>query len=221
MNASRLDPPQPGVKRRGYDASRRQAAATATQARVLQVAERLFLTGGYAATSVAAIAATAGVSPELVYKAFGGKAGLVREIQRRGLLGGGPTPAPERSDAAAASHIDGRTLLEEWTQLSTEVAPRVAPIMLLVRTAAATDADLVELLAQMAAERLDRMTLNAERLRGRPGVRSELSVDTIRDVLWTYTSPDLYELLVDHRGWTLADYRDFLLRGLTGQLLDT
>jgi AcrR family transcriptional regulator len=219
MNEVTVDPPDLPVKRRRYDASRRQAAAAATQARVLEVAERLFLTDGYAATSLAVIAATAGVSPELIYKAFGGKAGIVREIQRRGLLGGGPTPAPDRSDAAAASSIDARTLLEEWTQLSTEVAPRVAPIMLLVRTAAATDADLVELLGQMAAQRMDRMALNARRLRGRPGVRPELGVDQIRDVLWTYTSPDLYELLVDHRGWTLTEYRDFLLRGLCGQLL--
>jgi hypothetical protein len=93
--------------------------------------------------------------------------------------------------------------------------------MLLVRTAAATDAELVDLLAQMATQRLDRMTLNAQRLRGHPGVRPELSIEQIRDVLWTYTSPELYELLVHHRGWDLPDYRDFLLRGLTGQLLQT
>jgi AcrR family transcriptional regulator len=214
-----VDPADARVKSRRYDASRRQAAAAATQDRVLQVAEHLFLSRGYAATSVAAVAADAGVSAELIYKTFGGKAGLVREIQRRGLLGAGPTPAPDRSDAAAESSIDARGLLEAWTRLSTEVAPRVSPIMLLVRSAASTDADLADLLAQMAEQRLARMTLNAQRLSGRPGLRPGLSVDQIRDVLWTYTSPDLYELLVLRRGWTLADYRDFLLHGLTGQLL--
>lgn len=219
MNDVSVDPADPGVKGRRYDASRRKAAAAATQDRVLQVAERLFLEGGYAATGVAAIAAGAGVSAELIYKTFGGKAGLVREIQRRGLLGAGPTPAPDRSDAAAERGTDARTLLEEWTQLSTEVAPRVSPIMLLVRSAAATDTDLADLLADMAAQRLTRMTLNAERLLGRPGLRPGLSVEHIRDVMWTYTSPDLYELLVLQRGWTVPDYRDFLLHGLSGQLL--
>jgi len=219
MNNVSVDPADPGVKSRRYDASRRKAAAAATQDRVLQVAERLFLEGGYAATGVAAIAAGAGVSAELIYKTFGGKAGLVREIQRRGLLGAGPTPAPDRSDAAAERDTDARTLLEEWTQLSTEVAPRVSPIMLLVRAAAATDADLARLLDDMAAQRLTRMTLNAQRLLGRPGLRPGLSVEQIRDVLWTYTSPDLYELLVLQRGWSLTDYRAFLLHGLSGQLL--
>lgn len=216
-----MDPPRGHVKGRRYDASRRQANAARSHARVLDVAERLFLAEGYAPTSLPTIAAAAGVSVELIHKAFGGKAGLVREIQRRGLLGAGPTPAPERSDAASASDIDARTLLEQWTQLSTEVAPRVSPIMLLVRSAAATDADLAELHVQMAAQRLDRMTLNARRLSRRPGLRPELTVDQIRDVLWTYTSPDLYELLVNHRGWSLDRYRDFLLRGLTGQLLQS
>jgi AcrR family transcriptional regulator len=219
MNTVSVDPADPGVKSRRYDASRRKAAAAATQDRVLQVAERLFLEGGYAATGVAAIAAGAGVSAELIYKTFGGKAGLVREIQRRGLLGAGPTPAADRSDAAAERGTDARTLLEEWTQLSTEVAPRVSPIMLLVRSAAAADTDLADLLADMAAQRLTRMTLNAERLLGRPGLRPGLGVAQIRDVLWTYTSPDLYELLVLQRGWTVPDYRDFLLHGLSGQLL--
>jgi AcrR family transcriptional regulator len=216
-----MDLPRRRVKGRRYDASRRQATAARSHARVLQVAEHLFLTDGYATTSLATIAASAGVSVELIYKTFGGKAGLVREIQRRGLLGAGPTPAPERSDAASATDIDARTLLEQWTQLSVEVAPRVSPIMLLVRSAAATDGDLAELLGEMAAQRLDRMSLNAQRLSGRPGLRPELTIDQIRDVLWTYTSPDLYDLLVNQRGWPVDDYRRFLLHGLTGQLLQT
>lgn len=214
-----MDPPGGRVKGRRYDASRRQATAARSHARVLDVAERLLLGEGYAATSLRTIAAAADVSIELIYKTFGGKAGLVREIQRRGLLGAGPTPAPDRSDAASARDIDARSLLEQWTQLSTEVAPRVSPIMLLVRSAASTDADLAELLAQMAAQRLDRMTLNAERLARHPGIRPDLTIHQIRDVLWTYTSPDLYDLVINHRGWTLEQYRDFLLRGLTGQLL--
>src|SRR3954464_3416193 len=139
MNKESMDPAHREVKRRRYDASRRRAEAARTHAQVLEVAERLLLSNGYAATSVAAVATAAGVSAELIYKAFGGKAGLVREIQRRGLLGAGPVPAPERSDAAAASAADGESLLRTWALLATEVAPRTAPIMLLVRDGAASD----------------------------------------------------------------------------------
>jgi AcrR family transcriptional regulator len=186
---------------------------------VLDTAEQMLLAQGYAATTVAEIASAAGVSSELIYKSFGGKAGIVRAIQRRGLLGAGPLPAPDRSDALSATDIDARSLLREWSGLATEVSPRTAPIMVLVRAAAATDGELVGLLEEMADQRLQRMALNAERLVTHAGVRADLPVAQIRDVLWTYTSPELFDLLVTQRGWTIDGYRDYLFRGMCGQLL--
>ena len=215
-----MDPGPPRVKGRSYDASRRRAEAARTRARVLDVAKDMLLADGYAATSVAAVARSAGVSPELVYKAFGGKPGLVREMVRLGLLGAGPVPAPDRSDEIAATDIDARSLLRAWTQLATEVSPRTSPIMLLVKTAAATDADLAGLLQQVSAETLERMRLNAERLTRHAGVRGDLTVEQIRDVLWSYVSPELYDVLVNQRGWSIERYRDFLFRGMSAQLLE-
>ncbi len=55
--------------------SGRQAQARRTREVILDAAERKFMEGGYAATTVAAIAAEASVSVETVYKAFGGKPG--------------------------------------------------------------------------------------------------------------------------------------------------
>lgn len=214
-----MDPLPSRVKTRRYDASRRRADAARTRDRVLDAAEVLFLRHGYAATSVAAVARAADVSAELIYKTLGGKAGLVREIQRRGLLGAGVTPAPARSDALAATDIDARALLRAWARFTIEVAPRTAPIMLLVREAAAHDSELAALLGEMAAQRLERMALNAERLAAHPGVRPGLSAEHVRDVLWTYTAPDLYDLLVGQRGWPVDDYAEFVYRGLSGQLL--
>lgn len=216
-----MDPPEGRVKARTYDASGRRAGAARTRARVLDVAERMLLAEGYAATSVSSIAAAAGVSAELIYKSFGGKAGLVREIQRRGLQGAGPVPAPQRSDAIAATGIDARSLLAEWAQLATEVAPRGSPITLLVRAGAAADAELAGLLEEISAQRLERMALNAGRLMTHAGVRPELTVDQVRDVLWTYSAPELYELLVLRRRWSVDAYRDFIFRGMAGQLLDS
>jgi AcrR family transcriptional regulator len=220
MNIGSMDPPAPGVKPRRYDSSRRRARAERTQAAVLDAAQAMFFEEGYAGTSVAAVAAAAGVSAELIYKAFGGKAGLVRAIQHRGLQGAGAVPAPDRSDAIAATPIDARSLLDAWARLATEVAPRGSPIMLLVRTAAATDRELADLLEEMAAQRLERMAINAERLTAHAGVRRDLSVEQIRDVLWAYTAPELYDLLVNQRGWTIEAYGDYLFRGMSGQLLE-
>lgn len=214
-----VDPPPGAVKSRRYDASRRRAEAARTRNRVLDAAERLFLERGYAATTVAAVAADAGVSAELIYKSLGGKTGLVREIQQRGLLGAGPTPAPARSDAVAATDIDARTLLREWSRFTIEVGPRTAPMLLLVRAAAAQDAELADLLEEITAQHLERMALNARRLLTHAGVRPGLTADHIRDVLWTYTAPELYDRLVRQRGWSLEDFSEFVFRGMSGQLL--
>jgi len=51
------------------------------------------------------------------------------------------------------------------------------------------------------------MTLNAHRLGQHTGVRSGLTVEQVRDVLWTYSSPELCDLLVVQRGWTIDRYR--------------
>lgn len=211
----------PPVKPRRYDATRRRRAAARTRERVLDVAESLLLRHGYAETTMSAIAGAADVSTELIYKTFGGKTGLVREIQRRGLQGVGPVPAETRSDAVSAANLRAAAVIREWATLAAEVMPRVAPIMLLVRSAAANDPALAELLEKQTAQRLERMTHNAGRLIGHAGLRPDLDVEQIRDVLWTYASPELYQLLVLERGWTLPGYADFLFHGMCGQLLDS
>lgn len=212
---------EPAVKPRRYDATRRQDAAARTRSRVLDTAEQLLLRDGYAATTVSAIAEAAQVSDVLIYKRFGGKAGLVAEIQRRGLEGAGPVPAPERSDATAAGNQPASELLQSWAALATEVTPRTAPIMLLVRDAATTDPELATLHERMTQQRLDRMTINARRLTQHTGTRPELTVNRIRDILWTVTSPELYDMLIQQRGWTLSSYGDFLNATMASQLLQS
>ena len=84
--------------KRRYDSTGRQAQARRNRQAILDAAQRQFLEGGYAATTIAAVAAEAGVSVETVYKAFGGKPGLVRAIYDRGLAGPEPVPAYRRAD---------------------------------------------------------------------------------------------------------------------------
>jgi AcrR family transcriptional regulator len=210
---------EPVKGRRTYDASGRRARAVERRRHVLRVAEELFLRDGYAAVTVRAVADATGTSPETIYKTYGGKAGLVAAIQEAALEGSGTVPTPERSDAMSLSEPDADAVLLNWATLSTEVAPRVSPVMLLVRSSAATDPQMRDLWDGMARRRLDRMAHNADRLLATGQVRSGLARDDVRDVLYAYTSPELYEMLVLHAGWSLDAYADFIHRGLRGQLL--
>jgi AcrR family transcriptional regulator len=206
-------------RKRAYDATRRRERARRTQARIVDVAERHFLRDGYAAPTIAAIAAEAGVSSDTIYKSFAGKAGLVRAIRARALEGGGPVPAEQRSDALHAGESDPRKIIEAWGRLTSEVAPRAAPILLLVRAAAAVDPDVRTLQEEIDADRHRRMTENARRLRDAGHIRGGLTLAQAADVLWTYSSPELYELLVLRRGWPTDRYGRFVAEGIVAALL--
>ena len=104
------------------------------------------------------------MSEETVYKAFGNKIALVRAIRDKALAGDGPVHAERRSDRMQASENDPRTIIRGWGVLTMEVAPRVAPVLLLVREAAASDPELARLQEEMDAARLTRMTHNARTL---------------------------------------------------------
>jgi AcrR family transcriptional regulator len=168
---------------------------------------------------VSRIADEAGTSVETVYKAFGGKSGLVRALWERGLGGRGPVPAPERSDLLSSSETDPVRVLRGWGTFTTEVAPEVAPILLLVRGAAATDPDMAALLAEAEAQRRERMRHNARRLQQRGWLRPGVGLARATDILWTYSSAELYDLLVVRSGWPIKRYGEFIGDALVAALL--
>jgi AcrR family transcriptional regulator len=204
---------------RRYDSRRRKDQARQTREEILGAAREMFLANGYHATPIAAIAAATGVAVDTVYKAFGNKAGLVRAIGEQALAGAGPVPAEERSDLLQQTESDPRSIIAGWATLTTEVAPRIAPVLLLIRAAAATDADMARLRDDMDNDRLTRMEHNANHLATGGHLRPGLTVAQARDIMWAYTDPALYEALVHRRGWSADEFGRFVGDALTAALL--
>jgi AcrR family transcriptional regulator len=211
--------PSPVKPKRPYDTRRRREQAQRNRDRIIGAAERLFLRDGYASTTIAAIAADAELSQDSVYKTFGGKPGLVRAIREKALAGTGPVPAEQRSDALQTGERDPRAVIEAWGELTAEIAPRVAPILLLVRAAATTDPEVNALLREMDDDRLRRMTDNARRMRDAGHLRAGITLSQAADVLWTYSAPELYELLVTRRGWSPKRFGRFVADAMIEALL--
>jgi AcrR family transcriptional regulator len=205
--------------RRRYDSSGRQERARQTRDQITGIAREMFLAGGYAATTVAAIAAAARVSVETIYKGFGGKPGLVRAIIEQGLAGEGPIPAEQRSDHIRDTEPDPRRILSAWGAFSAELAPRVVPVLSLARDAAPGDPELAATLEQISAARLERMTVNARGLLLAGHLRPDITVDQAADIMWTYSSPELCELLIIRRGWPADRYGQFIAQALIAALL--
>jgi AcrR family transcriptional regulator len=210
---SDVKPPRP------YDSSRRRERAQHTRGTVLAAARRLFLSGGYTATTIAAIATEAGVSVETVYKAFGNKPGLLRAVADAAMAGPDAVPTTQRSDEMAVHEPNPYTMVRNWARFASEVTPRLAPVILLIRSAAASSPEMADLLAQLDGSRLDRMAYQARLLRDRGYLRADVTETEARDVMWAYTDPALYELLVLRQGWPVPRFRDFLSDALTAGLL--
>jgi AcrR family transcriptional regulator len=179
----------------------------------------MFLSVGYSATSVAAVAHAAGVSVDTIYKTFGGKPGLIRAIFERALEGEGAVPAEERSNRLQAEETDPRKIVAGWGRFVAEISPRGSPIVMLIRTAAATDPELRDLLDEIDAARLLRMTANARRMHAAGHLKPGLSVAAAADIMWTYSSAELYDLLVVRRKMPLRKFGEFVADAMTAALL--
>jgi AcrR family transcriptional regulator len=207
----------PVKAQRSYDSSRRKDAALARRKKMLDSARQLFLRSGFAATTVSAIASGAGVSQETVYKTFGGKTGLVEELYRQGLLGRGPVPAYQRSDSLR-TNPDPYDVAYGWSRLAMEVGPGVTPIYLLVRDAALVDPGLNDLLREMDDDRYVRMTENAQYLEQAGHLREGVDKQAAADLMWSVTSPEMFELLVIRRSWSLDRWADYIYTTVTSLL---
>jgi AcrR family transcriptional regulator len=207
--------------RRRYDSRGRQEQAGRSRWAMLQAARGLFLDHGYAATTMPAIAAAAGVSVQSVYKAFGNKPALLKAVFDAAIAGDDePVPVLQRAALGRVrDEPDPYRKLSLDGEFVAEVSPRHVPIQLLARAAAAADPEAAGVWDQLQAERLAGMTLFAHALHRDGLLRQDVPVEEARDLLWTCNSPELYELLVLQRGWTPQRYGRWLADTLTAALL--
>ena len=211
--------PAPQVNaRRPYNAGRRLEQSRKTHNTLLDAALTLFYDQGYTATTIESIAADAAVSEATIYKTYGGKPGIVRALCLRALGGQGPIPAEQRSDALKASEADPRKVIEGWGRLTAEVAQGCANLAPR-RDAADGDPAAAALHKELDRNRLARMTENARYLVDGGNLRAGIRLSHASDVLWTFSSPELFDLLVRRRGWSLRKYSRFIVDAIANALL--
>jgi AcrR family transcriptional regulator len=199
----------------------RAAQARETRRAVVAAAAELFVRDGYAATTLEAVAAAAGVSRSTVVNVAGGKATLLHLAWDWSLVGDDePVPMPERP---AVQRIRGTSDPAEavrlWVTMIVEVAGRAGRIGRVLEVAADTDRDAAALLAKADTERHEGARAFAEHLARIGGLPSGVPVDRAADLLWLYDDPALYRRLVLERGWPPSEFGKWLLRAVSGALL--
>lgn len=207
--------------KRRYDSSRRREQAAATRAEILDAAERLFAEHGYAATTIAAIAAEAGVAVKTVYLAFETKSGLLRALWHLRLRGDeGDVPVGERRwYRDLLEEPDAERQLRINARMSRVVKTRAGVLLKVIRNAASADADSAALWARIQTEFYGVQHRLVEVMHERGALREQLDVTRAADILWTLNHPDLWHLLVGERGWTPEEYERWFLESARAQLL--
>ncbi len=207
--------------RRAYHSPRRQEQAAATRRAILDAAQRRFEEQGYAATTMEAIAAEAGVALKTVYVAFATKSGLLRALWDLLLKG-------DEDDASVAQRAwyqeviaerDPERQLRLTAHNSVVVKRRIGRLLEVIRNAAAVDADSAALWSLIQSDFYANQREIVKALHRNRGLRPGLDVTRASDILWTLNHPDVWLLLVGQRGWTPERFEAWFADIACAQLL--
>ena len=215
-----VSPDVNGVVPRAYRSPARAEAARANRRLVLQAAYQLFSEQGYPRTTVAEIAAAAKVSVETVYKSFGSKRGLLKELADVTVAGDDEQVALlERADPLALrDEPDQRRQVAMFAAGMAVQMERVRPFDDILRTAAVVDTEVAALRDDLQLrQRRAAMTMIAGWLAARGPLRQ--SVEETAAVIWTLTSPEVHRMLRVDWQWSPEQYEAWLRTTLGASLL--
>jgi AcrR family transcriptional regulator len=208
-------PPKSISSPRVYRSELRQQQAQATRSRVVVAAAELFTTDGYARTTLAKIAAAAGVSAETV-QAHGPKAALlIAAVEYAGLGVSGEESIFNLDIGHKLLASDDREeTLDLVVAFATEIHERSAHLALALIGGASTDHELDRHLSDLIAS----INLQTRRvldvLRDRGWLRVDIPFDEIVETSAVLCSVDTYLRMTHRDGWSVKAYRGWLRRML-------
>jgi AcrR family transcriptional regulator len=194
---------------KSYNSPLRELQATRTRERILQAARETFRQQGYGATTLADIARTAGVAEPTVRAVFKTKPNLVEHLLRLAVRGSDDEVQLQQREAfqRMLAATDADMLLDRLASVAETVHRRSWDVMEIVRGAASSDPAIAELHEQRLRSRHANQRTIATRLRELGALPDHRSVETAADLLWLYTSTDIYRMLVIDRHWSAERYR--------------
>ncbi len=207
---------------RPYRSPKRAEQAAATRAEIAAAAHSLFISQGYVRTTLADIATAAGVAVPTVKLVYGNKRALLLAAWDRAVKGG-PDLRPvvdQEWFRAMLATPDAHEHLRLQAANSRQVKARIAPLIEVIRAAAASDAEIDALWTTMQREFRDnqRQTIGALQRKGR--LRQGLTEESATDLLYTLNHPTIYSMLVGQLGWSGEMYDAWLADTLIEQLLE-
>jgi TetR/AcrR family transcriptional regulator, regulator of autoinduction and epiphytic fitness len=197
----------------------RQAAET--RHRIVAAAARRFLRHGYAATSINAIAAEAGVAVQTIYASMKTKRDILQAVIQSTIRGDedhNPITASKQWRAMEAER-DPRAKLALFARIHREICEREAELFIVLETAAAVDGEIEPLLRDKERFRYQDQARVAHALHRQRQLQAGLSTRKASDMIWVLGSERVYLALVRDRGWRANQYEAWLTDQLAAALL--
>jgi AcrR family transcriptional regulator len=193
--------------------SYRQLQAEETKRRIARAARSLFAEHGYARTSIASVAAAAGVAVRTVYAAFGAKQAILAAICDEWLADAEVFPllaqALAEPDVAQRMALVARLNRQQWE--------RGRDIVALIDAAATTDRDVARMLADWKSGRAAALGKIVQGIAEQ--LRDGVNADTASAILRGLGAAEVYRELVDGAGWSADQYECWLAAVLSRELL--
>jgi TetR/AcrR family transcriptional regulator, regulator of autoinduction and epiphytic fitness len=206
---------------RRYRSSARTRQREATRAAIVDAATAAFIENGYAATTIAQLAARAEVSPETVYAIFGTKRDILRTVVERASAGAPSTGAWQTGAwlARVKAEPNQRRRLELIADATRDVLRRVAPIDEIMRSVAASDPEIAKLQDELERRRRTDLRGLVQLLAEAGPLR--VSFDDAVDLWWALGHPTgLYRSLTVDRRWSDRRARAAVIEVVARALLD-
>lgn len=205
--------PQPRAGR-GYHSPLRQRRTAQTRRRITDSARELFLTQGFAGTTITAIAQRAGVAPQTVYATFGSKSAVLEAL----LSGLEEAAGAARWRQALAEESDPARLLALFAQWTASMLG-TSKELLAAAQGAQHDPGVRELAARGDEHRRTALHALIDRISRVGALRADLSPERAVDRAWMLTGVELFLAAHDRCGWSQAEYAEWLSELLHQQLL--
>lgn len=202
-------------KTRSYHSVTREQQASETRRRITEAARVLFIEKGYDFTTITEIAARAGVAVPTVYSVFGSKLEIVKEIVTQVRF------SPFMEEFAKRTRMNLRPLdrIKLIANFVRNVNEAGSTVNQLLKVGRISEPDIVAIEKERSLSRYHSQKLGIQSLQAQEALKSDLSFDMARDILWSLTSPDIYHLLVTERHWTPSQFEKWLAETLADQLL--
>ncbi|MEU0564640.1 helix-turn-helix domain-containing protein [Nonomuraea sp. NPDC005983] len=204
------------VERRRYDSIRRTAQALETRAEIADAARRLFVSRGWAATTVRDVAREAGVSVPTVYAVYGNKAGLTQALADAADLSA--DPAQQLAELKAAKG-DPERQLAAMAGFDRRLYERAGDVIMLLREAGRAEPELAAVYHD-GRGRADQTRLAVFSSWPAGILREGLDVPTAVDTYAGLCNVDVYRTLTDERGWSPDRVEQWWAETLARQLLN-